>query len=356
MKKRVTIIGLSRFFGGGESYIVKLIDLAGKKVDFDVVSPATQQLCHLLELRNIKFTSLESDSKGISHWKLLKYLFRICLKPHRKPDLIILNGRGAAYWCPLIALAIRRPIVIIRHTTIESSALEVLYSMTAKVADAIVAVSESLAIQHRQKWPSLPIVTIPNWLESRMPTSLSSSIEENRMNLIFAGRLIADKGIHSLVEAASKDHHIDLHFFGEGPLLEFLKHAAQGSKNIHIHGFSKNLSEELTRLSGIFIQPSFTESFSFVVAEAIQVGMVCLLSDIPAHREIVPTNYPDEFFFRPGNVDDIYRSIVSIRQWLHHRSDELAKIVLDAANVIRLRNSPENALCAYSRILGVENA
>jgi len=68
------------------------------------------------------------------------------------------------------------------------------------------------------------------------------------------------------------------------------------------------------RHRGIFLSPSKGESFGLSAAEFISGGVPVLLSDIPAHKELVDND--ERFLYRLGNIASAKKKIVNLlRDW-----------------------------------------
>lgn len=75
---------------------------------------------------------------------------------------------------------------------------------------------------------------------------------------------------------------------GDGELLEEAKSLANNS-NIIFTGFKTNTIDYL-QASDIYVSNSSSEGFSISVIEALHCGLLCLLSDIPSHKECFEIN------------------------------------------------------------------
>jgi glycosyltransferase involved in cell wall biosynthesis len=64
----------------------------------------------------------------------------------------------------------------------------------------------------------------------------------------------------------------------------------------------QNCILSLMRNAYLNVVPSFSEGFSLVTQECLNIGRYPLLSDIPAHKEF---DLPNEFYFTHGSIDDL---------------------------------------------------
>jgi len=71
-----------------------------------------------------------------------------------------------------------------------------------------------------------------------------------------------------------------------------------------------SLVDLVRRHRGIFISPSKGESFGLSAAEFISGGVPVLLSNLPAHRELV--NYDERFLYELGDIESAEKKIVAL--------------------------------------------
>jgi glycosyltransferase involved in cell wall biosynthesis len=87
---------------------------------------------------------------------------------------------------------------------------------------------------------------------------------------------------------------------GDGP--ERSELAELADESIKLLGEVNNVSEYLGA-ADLFVSTSFSEGLPNTVLEAMSCGLPCLLSDIPAHRELFEET--SNIFFTCGDVDDL---------------------------------------------------
>jgi len=106
-----------------------------------------------------------------------------------------------------------------------------------------------------------------------------------QLRLIFAGRLVPEKGIESLLRIATSCPWVQLSIVGDGPLKSLVSTASTNCDNIFYHGYVLDRSElaELYRASDVVVQPSvrtgqWEELFGMALVEAMACGCVPLAS------------------------------------------------------------------------------
>lgn len=158
--------------------------------------------------------------------------------------------------------------------------------------DAIAVVNPSVASRLAQYgYPPEKVIFVGNGVDQRA-YPFSPHHDEN--TLVFVGRLRAAKGVASVLDAFSLVHRerprAVLHIIGDGLLRESLEvHAASlgVANSVVFHGFvDEETKTRLIRSAAVYLSASRFEGFGLPVAEAMSVGAVPVVSDIPAHRYI----------------------------------------------------------------------
>jgi glycosyltransferase involved in cell wall biosynthesis len=126
--------------------------------------------------------------------------------------------------------------------------------------------------------------------------------------ILFAGRLVKEKGVHYLIEAFKKlKTELKLVIAGdaqhEDEYKALLNEMSKNNKNILFAGFATGkLLHELFSNSRIFVLPSEIEGLPTALLEAMSYGNCCVVSDIPENLEALGGM---GFTFKNGNVDDL---------------------------------------------------
>lgn len=130
--------------------------------------------------------------------------------------------------------------------------------------------------------------------------------------IFFASRLVAEKGVHYLIDAF-KELKTDLKLVIAGDAQheekykKFLKKKADGNSNIIFTGFIHGEKlEELFSNALIFVQPSETEGLPISLLEAMSYRNCCVSSDIPENLEAVDDH---GYTFRNRDYKDLKRCL-----------------------------------------------
>ena len=175
-----------------------------------------------------------------------------------------------------------------------------------------------------------------DWLES-MPalaaksTSIYNSIKlggvENaphrpggNLAAVFAGRLVPEKGIDTLLAVARADFSADFVVYGDGPLRRRVEtEACENSRLVYGGVRDRNDWEEMYRQFDVLLLPSLEgEGMPMVMVEAMSMGVIPIATGIASIPEvlgkgergiIVPPNDPDAILaaLKMINADEAYR-------------------------------------------------
>lgn len=128
--------------------------------------------------------------------------------------------------------------------------------------------------------------------------------------LFTAARLVPEKGLHDLIHAfESMDTSLKLVIAGdcdfEDEYVLNLKQIAGQNANIILTGYviGENLAQLFSH-ARLFVLPSYHEGLPIALLEALSYGLKTVVSDIPAHKELV---LDPEMYFRCGDVDNLSR-------------------------------------------------
>ena len=188
--------------------------------------------------------------------------------------------------------------------------------LTAKYVDKIIAVSnftrEILVVKEHIK--SNKVRVIYNGLEALSPDNefnkinflKSLNIRDSDTLFLCVSRIHREKNLETIISAMGRIDRKDIHLLIAGSINDSKYHEelVQSAKNegldgnIHFLGFRNDIFN-LLNASELLIHSSLTESFGFVVAEAMQQKIPIIATDIPALREVATDKVAT--FFAPNN-------------------------------------------------------
>jgi glycosyltransferase involved in cell wall biosynthesis len=192
--------------------------------------------------------------------------------------------------------------------------------------DAFVAVSEfEKSILTKAGLPQERIHAKPNFV-----TPDPGESREPRRDVLFVGRLTAEKGIVTLIQAwKSSRRRCDLVIVGDGPLSPYVTEQAGDSSHIRYLGrrSAKDVYDLMGRSSYVLFPSEWYETFGRVAIEAFAKGTPVIGSDIGAIPEVVHHERTG-ILFRPGDVGELARSM----DWADEHPERLAAMGRDCRN------------------------
>jgi glycosyltransferase involved in cell wall biosynthesis len=181
--------------------------------------------------------------------------------------------------------------------------------MAVNVPDATISVSESLAATLSKKYGQ-SVTFVPNGValvEGADDSVLDHIGVEPGKYILFASRLVPEKGCHYLIEAWDKaGRPLPLVMAGDSSFSpEYVEQirSMQGGDGVIFPGFiyGEQLAS-LFRNAGLFVLPSDLEGLPIVLLEALGYGAPVLASDIAPNAEVMG-RYGR--YFKAGDVEDL---------------------------------------------------
>ena len=159
------------------------------------------------------------------------------------------------------------------------------------------------------------IPTGVNKVEYKKPAKILEMGLEKDKYILFAARLVAEKGPHFLIDAfRTLDTDMKLVIAGDAAHADdykrMLKDMADDDSRIFFPGFvTGTLLEELFSNAYIFCLPSTLEGLPIALLEAMSYGNCCVASDIPENLEAVEDF---GFTFRNRDVDSLRKVLADL--------------------------------------------
>ncbi|MCB0403237.1 MAG: glycosyltransferase family 4 protein [Bdellovibrionales bacterium] len=159
----------------------------------------------------------------------------------------------------------------------------------------VVGVSDYVTNELRRHCPMArpKLCTIYNGLDiASFETQKRAALPIGRLRLVSVARISREKNLIHLLKTCSALQKagidFELHHAGSGSpeeesaVRDYVHQAGLESK-VFFHGFQEDIRGTLSK-GDIFVSASFTEGHPVAVLEAMAAGLLCLCSDIPAHR------------------------------------------------------------------------
>ncbi len=148
--------------------------------------------------------------------------------------------------------------------------------------------------------PAERVVVKPNFVDMPAPT------EKTRRDLLFVGRLSAEKGIATLAQAIQQVPGASLRVAGDGPEGGCLEGMPDILRLGSLSG--EGVRREMERASALVVPSIWYENFPRTIVEAFAAGLPVIASRIGALAEIV-TDGKTGLLFEPGNPHDLAEKI-----------------------------------------------
>jgi glycosyltransferase involved in cell wall biosynthesis len=173
---------------------------------------------------------------------------------------------------------------------------EIPRSLANRVARALIVVGPASAEAARGHWGPLPqLRTIPNGVPVPPTPARTDRDPTQPLRLLVLGRLEPQKAPRFALEVlqalVAAGHDAELRYVGAGSLQAELQRDAARlglADRVVLVGFQPDPGPELAGADILLVPSLFESAVPLVAREALAAGLPVVLSDIPAHRELLP--------------------------------------------------------------------
>lgn len=331
---KIVVLGTRGFpgvQGGVETHCENLYPrLAAKNCDVIVFTRAQYVNPSIKEFKGVKLIPLTCPKNKFleAFWHTLKGVFAA---KGQRPRIVHIHAAGPSLFTPM-ARMLGMNVVITNHgpeherkkwAGFPSYVLRIAEYLSCIWANRIISISESNAERLRKRYKK-EVVVIPNGVEVSGIAKTDGALKrygiEKGRYVLAVGRFVPEKGFHDLIKAfeIALDRGIDprndlkLVIVGradhEDRYSKELKEKTARNPNVILTGFL--IGQPLAELyshAGLFVLPSYYEGLPIVLLEALSYGLSCIISDIPANREVIKLS--EERFFKSGDIDQLANKI-----------------------------------------------
>jgi glycosyltransferase involved in cell wall biosynthesis len=215
--------------------------------------------------------------------------------------------------------------------------------------DCIIALTENWKIFFTETVGCRKVEVVNNVVEKPVLKTIDRSSE--KLNLLFLGFLVKDKGIFDLVDMIAEhknelDGKILLHIGGKGEhdRLNKLIFESHLEELIKYEGWvSGDIKIDLLNSCDVFILPSYVEGLPISILEAMSYGKIIISTPVGGIPELL--NVDNGYIIQPGDKDAMFMTIMNIvndRASANKKASQ-AKLSIDA-------NLPENVAIKLTEV------
>jgi glycosyltransferase involved in cell wall biosynthesis len=265
---------------------------------------------------------------------------RKLLASNQRPDIIHAHTPHVGFLYTLIRFYTRSdiPYILTLHCSYENLTIRnrFLFWTASLGADTIVPCSNSSD-------SSLPplyrfflkkrIHAIQNGVDTqRIQPYFEARKASDELRIIWIGRLIKLKRPMDLLcafrQIRAKNINARLTIIGEGHLKDDLEEYCQTHQLENWVRLTGNIPRnhvyrELS-MSDLFVSTSSREGLPIAVLEAMTMGIVPILSDIPPHREILGSNWEREILYPTGDTHMLESKVLSFAGYTDHDREKMS--------------------------------
>lgn len=190
------------------------------------------------------------------------------------------------------------------------------FRRAVKYVHGAVALNDfSMRIALEQGFPQHRVHVIPNGVDVELVDSVEPKELEGEPAIVYAGRLEAVKGIHTLLEAArmlrNRLRGLRVYVVGAGSMEKQVRREARRAEtNVRFVGRLPTVRDVIAVLKGadFVVVPSIKENFSIVLLEAMASGTPIIASN--AEGNMAAVNQNNAWIFEKGSAQSLAQTIV----------------------------------------------
>ncbi len=283
-------------------------------------------------VKNCPFYPLELND-GIDPLKDLQGILQLSrILKAEKPNLIHAHGlKSVMITVPSARILGMRNILFTAHNCLPRPGTRwhkvtqgLIHRMLMRSLNRVITVSNAVRQDMISYIPPYKLVTIYNGVDyrcfsgySRQEARKCFNFHSHNFVVGIVSRLIMDKGIATLLQAASLLKHIQPNIkfviVGEGPLQRYFENYSRAldlSNTVTFTGYRKDVGFLMAGWD-LYALPSLSEGFSVSVLEAMAACLPVVVSDLPSMHEMVINN-KGGYFVKPGDAPSLAAAILNI--------------------------------------------
>ena len=317
---KIAVVGTRGFpdiQGGVESHCENLYtELAKGDCDITVFARAPYTPPDSYNYNGIKLIPVTCPQNKFL--EAIVHTFKSVIKARKlKPDILHIHAVGPSLFAPFARMLGMKVVVTNHGPDYErkkwplpaKTFLKFCERMGIRYANEVITISKNIAGDIKKKY-GRECTVLPNGVNipqlSESDEILKKIGAQKKRYILSVGRFVPEKGFDDLIAAFNQgsfepwklllvgdaDH--------EDKYSLDLKKKASENHNIILTGFLKGQPlHELYTHAGLFVLPSYYEGLPIVLLEAMSYRLSCIVSDIPANRNI---DLDEDRFFKTGDV------------------------------------------------------
>lgn len=180
--------------------------------------------------------------------------------------------------------------------------------------------------------PADKIVIKPNFVPDRRPEGV---VDKDRKGALFVGRLVAEKGIETMVKAWSSVD-LPLRIIGDGPMLPWLEQNAPANMTVLGRRAPDEVAAEMARATFLLMPSEWYEGFPLTLIEAYCQGLPVICSRLGAMEELVSDGVTGLHFISGDACD-----LAAKATWAHTNWDAMVQMSRNARNAYKRFYTPD---------------
>ncbi|HDK27526.1 MAG TPA: glycosyltransferase family 1 protein [Candidatus Atribacteria bacterium] len=269
---------------------IEIVELPGFKGVIDFIRKSIWILPKLIPVLHKEIK--KSDAVMVMHDDFLGLITLLQARKQKKPHLLFLGGNQVEVVRNKYTGLKRWGAIYLAHLFEKIDQYWMDHGLTVLVTGR--EMIERLSAPERYIYPYFTSLISDEDIIYRKPRDISS----NSTNILYAGFLTENKGVHILLEAFARfreKYHtpdIKLHLAGDGyfrPKLEEICQQLKITENVIFYGFigDKEKLKQLFREADMFVLPSKSEGIPKVLLEAMAYGVPILTTNVGGIPDII---------------------------------------------------------------------
>jgi len=293
---------------------IEIVELPGFKGVIDFIRKSIWILPKLIPVLHKEIK--KSDAVMVMHDDFLGLITLLQARKQKKPHLLFLGGNQVEVVRNKYTGLKRWGAIYLAHLFEKIDQYWMDHGLTVLVTGR--EMIERLSAPERYIYPYFTSLISDEDIIYRKPRDISS----NSTNILYAGFLTENKGVHILLEAFARfreKYHtpdIKLHLAGDGyfrPKLEEICQQLKITENVIFYGFigDKEKLKQLFREADMFVLPSKSEGIPKVLLEAMAYGVPILTTNVGGIPDIIEDGV-NGLLIPPGSPGGLVKGMAKI--------------------------------------------